>query len=96
VLELLKLIIDGLVLRDAGQKGILTWKVLLAGFGFALFLYGTALPAAVLYQNHPQYKWLFIAALSVDAIAFVLFMIFGIRWYLRAMARAKVRSGAQP
>jgi hypothetical protein len=95
MLELIKLIVDGLVLRDGARKGILTWKVMLFGFGFAIMLYGTAVPAVVLYQNHPQYKPLFVAAIAFDAIAFILFMIFGTRWYLRATARLKAEQQAQ-
>ena len=87
--EFFKLLFDGIVLRDSARKGLLTWKVALFGFGFAVLLYGTGLPATLLYQAHPQYKPLFIAALIFDAVAFVLFLIFGTRWYLRATARLK-------
>lgn len=95
MLELLKLIVDGLVLRDSARKGILTWKVFLVGLCFPILLYGTALPALLLYQAHPQYKPLFIAALVFDAVAFILFMIFGTRWYFRAMARLKTEQPDQ-
>jgi hypothetical protein len=33
--------------------------------------------------------------LLVDALAFILFMIFGTRWYLRAKARYEAQSVAQ-
>jgi hypothetical protein len=94
--ELFKLLIDGLVLRDASRKGILTWKVMLFGFGFAIFLYATALPAALLYEKHPQYLWLCLTTLAIDALAFILFLIFGTRWYFRATARAKAQAPRQP
>ena len=95
MLELIKLIVDGFVLRDSARKGLLTWKVALVGAGFAILLYGTGLPAALLYQTHPQYKPLFIAAIAFDAVAFVLFMIFGTRWYFRATARLKAQQTDQ-
>jgi cytochrome c biogenesis protein CcdA len=89
MLELIKLIVDGLILRDSARKGLLTWKVVLFAVGFVLVLYGTGLPATLLYQAHPQYKPLFIAAIVFDGTIFILFMIFGTRWYLRANARLK-------
>ena len=95
MLELIKLIVDGLVLRDGARKGILTWKVALVGIAFPILLYGTALPALILYQNHPQYKAVFIAAIAFDAVAFILFMIFGTRWYFRATARLNAQQQDQ-
>jgi membrane protein YdbS with pleckstrin-like domain len=95
MLELLKLLVDAFVLRDSARKGMLTWKVMLTGFGFALFLYATALPATLLYEKHPQYEWVFITAITIDALAVILFMIFGTRWYLRAKARYEAQSVAQ-
>ncbi len=92
--ELLKLLFDGLVLRDTARKGLLNWKVMLAGFGFVIFLYGTVLPAGLLYQHDPHYKWLFIATVCVDAVVFILVMFFGARRYLRAMAARKEQSCA--
>ena len=92
--ELLKLLMDGLVLRDSARKGLVNWKVMLTGFGFVIFLYGTALPALLLYQRNPRYEWLFIATLSVDAVAFIVVMFFGIRWYFQASARHKEQNAA--
>jgi hypothetical protein len=92
MLEFFKLLVDGFVLRDGARKGLLSWKVMLVGFGFALLLYGTGLPATLLYEKHPQYKPLFIAALVFDGIAFLLFMIFGTRWYFRAAKRLRAGS----
>ncbi|MGA7157713.1 MAG: hypothetical protein WBY53_12740 [Acidobacteriaceae bacterium] len=94
--ELFKLLTDALVLRDASRKGILTWKVMLFGFGFAIFLYVTALPATLLYEKHPQYLWFCLTTLAIDCVAFILFLIFGTRWYFRAIARAKARNPKQP
>ena len=93
--ELFKLLVDGLVLRDSARKGIFSWKVMLTGFGCAIFLYVTALPAGILYSNHPQYKWVFITAIIVDVIAVILIIIFGTRWYFRAIARVKAQNPSQ-
>ena len=87
--ELFKLLVDGAVLRDGARKGLFTWRVFPVGFGFAIFLYAVGLPAAVLYQNHPQYKMVFYAAMAVDGVAFILFMIFGLRWYIRSLRRLR-------
>lgn len=89
--ELLKLIADFFVLRDSAQKGMLSWKVMLTGFAFAAFLFGTLLPAFLYYQNHPAAKPLFIAVLVIDAIAYVAMMILGWRWYAQGMARYNSR-----
>ncbi len=92
MIELLKLLMDGLVLRDTARKGLLNWKVVLTGFGFVIFLYGTGLPAGLLYQRNPRYEWLFIATLCVDAIAFILVIVLGTRWYFRATAARNEKS----
>lgn len=96
MLELLKLIVDSLTLRDSARKGLMSWKVIFFAAGFVLLLYGTGLPAVLLYQAHPQYKPLFIAAVVFDATLFVLFMIFGTRWYFRKTAALKAGSFDAP
>jgi hypothetical protein len=85
--EIFKLIWDVVVLRDAARKGRLNWRTWVYGFGFVLLLYGTGLPAGLLYQQHPQYKPLFIAAIVFDALLFVSFMYWGLRSYWRQSAR---------
>jgi hypothetical protein len=92
MLEFLKLIVDAFVLRDSARKGLLTWKVVLFAVAFVLLLYGTGLPATLLYQAHPQYEPVFIAALIFDATLFILFIIFGTRWYFRKSAELKAQS----
>ncbi|MGA8940881.1 MAG: hypothetical protein WB439_17085 [Acidobacteriaceae bacterium] len=93
--ELFKLLIDGLVLRDAARKGAFSWKVMLFGFSFAIFLYATVLPAGLLWVKHPQYKWLFLTVVSIDAVALIVVLFYGTRWYFRAVAQAKARAEAQ-
>jgi hypothetical protein len=90
VFALLKRITDFFVPTDSAQKGLLSRKGVLFGFGFAIFLFGTGVPAAASYQNHPEGKNIFIAAIVVDALSLVLFIIFGARWYVRGMARYRM------
>jgi type VI protein secretion system component VasK len=95
MLELIKLITDLFVLRDSAQKGMMSWKVMLTGFAFAAFLFGTLLPAFLYYQNHPAAKPLFIAVLVIDAIAYVAMMVLGWRWYARGAARYEARQAEE-
>ena len=81
--ELFKLIWDVVVLRDVSRKGRYNWRIWPIGFGFVLVLYGTLLPAFLLYDKHPQYKPLFIATLIFDGIFFICFMVWAWRWQSR-------------
>jgi hypothetical protein len=92
--ELFKLAWDVFVLRDAARKGQLNWQVWVIAIAFVLFLYGTGLPVALLYDKHPQYKALFIATLALDGLVFIWFMIWGVRRYLRLMAAGKSTAAA--
>lgn len=93
--EIFKLAWDVVVLRDAQRKGQLDWRVFAYGVGFAVFLYATLIPAFVFYDKHPQYKPLFIAVLAVDAIAFIAFMTWAIRWYLHTLAAQRGKAADQ-
>ena len=84
--ELFKLAWDVFVLRDAARKGQLHWHTWVIALVLALFLYGTGVPVAILYDRHPQYKLLFLAVLGLDGLVFVGFMIWGVRRYLRQSA----------
>jgi hypothetical protein len=95
MLEMLKLFLDGAILRDGASKGMLTWRVTLSAVVFVVILYGTAVPAVVLYQNHPQYKPLFIAALVFDAVLFVAYMTWAVRWYMRQLVRQRNQNSAE-
>jgi hypothetical protein len=41
---------DLVVIRDATRKGQMGWRIWAIGMGFVVFLYGTALPAEMLYE----------------------------------------------
>lgn len=84
--EILKIVWDLVVLRDAERKGQMNWRMWVIAISFVLFLYGTALPALLLYEKNPGYKPLFLATLALDGLAFVWFLIWSLRRYCRRMA----------
>jgi hypothetical protein len=81
--ELFKLLWDVVVLRDAARKGQLNWRIWVYGFGFVLIEYGIALPAVMLYEKHPQYKPVFIAAMVLVGINALCMMWWAWRWRSR-------------
>jgi heme A synthase len=85
--ELFKILWDVVVLRDATRKGQLNWRIWPMAFGLVLLLYGIGISAVLLYEKHPQYESLFIAALIFDAILFICFMWWAWRWQRQAAAR---------
>ena len=92
--EIFKLLWDAVVLRDQARKGQLKVRTFVIGFGFVVLLYAIALPAVVLYSNHPQYKPVFIAALVLDGLLFIAMMVWAIRsWRRQANASAAASSG---
>jgi hypothetical protein len=68
--------------------------VVLFAFCFVAFLFGTGVPAANYYDKHPEASTPFYMVVGIDLLAFVLFMIFGTRWYLRGMARYRASLAA--
>jgi membrane protein YdbS with pleckstrin-like domain len=81
--ELFKIFWDVVVIRDGARKGHkLTRGNVIIAVGFVVLLYATGLPAVILYQNHPQYKWVFIA----DGILFIAMMVWEIKWYMKQRA----------
>ncbi len=87
--EILKILWDVFVLRDASRKGQMNWRIWAIAISFVLFLYGTALPVTLLYEKKPAYKPLFIATLALDGLVFVWFMTWGVRRYLRQLSASK-------
>lgn len=87
MLELIKIVWDIFVIRDATRRGQMNWRMWAIAIGFVVFLYGTGLPATLLYEQHPQYKPLFISVMLLDASVFVWFMVWGIRRHLLNRSR---------
>lgn len=94
--ELVKIVWDLIVIRDATRKGQLNWRIWVIGIGFVLFLYGTGLPASMLYDQYPQYKPVFIAVMVLDGIVFVGFIIWAWRWQAGNLRRENPASRRLP
>lgn len=93
--ELFKVFWDVVVIRDSARKGYkLSRANVFMALGFVVLLYATGVPAAVLYQNHPQYKWVLVAALVFDGFLFVAMMVWEIKWWLKQ--RAAQAAGSPP
>jgi ABC-type sugar transport system permease subunit len=80
--EILKVVWDIFVLRDAARKGKLNWRKTGFVVGFVVLEYLIAMPALLLYIQHPQYKPLFIAAMVLAVVILVVFA--GLAWRLRS------------
>jgi hypothetical protein len=93
--ELLKLMWDAVVLRDAARNGQANWKMWPIAIGSVVLLYAIGLPAAMLYQKCPQYKPLFVAAMVLDGLVFVAMMVWAVRYRRKLLAaqRAAVAGG---
>jgi len=84
--ELLKFLWDLVMVRDAYRRGLLTWRVWAVGIGLVLFLYGTCVPIALLWDKYPRYVPLFICVFAVDGVLVLAVMIWG--WRMQARRRA--------
>jgi cytochrome c biogenesis protein CcdA len=94
-MELIQIAWDIFMLRDSARKGRLKLRAVLFALAFVVLLYGTGVPAAALYQNHPQYKLLFLATMVFDLILFVSFMTWAVRYNLKLRReRSASRSGS--
>jgi hypothetical protein len=94
VFELFKLFWDVVVIRDAARKGHkMSTGIVLRAIGFVVLLYVILLPATVLYQNHPQYKPVFIAALVLDGILAMPMFMWAMKWWLKQRAARATGSG---
>jgi cytochrome c biogenesis protein CcdA len=96
VFEIVKLIWDVVVLRDAARKGQLNWKVWVIGFGFAIVVYAIGLPAALLYDAHPEYEALFVTAVVVIALMFGGLMWWGVHTHLQRKQAASPDEQSAP
>jgi divalent metal cation (Fe/Co/Zn/Cd) transporter len=95
--DLFKIGWDLVVLRHYNRQGMkLSAGDYVVAIGFVIFLYGTGVPAAVLYQNHPQYKWVLIATLVIDGIATIAMFVYEIKWWIKHRAAVLAANSAQP
>ena len=95
--ELFKLLVDFIVLRDQARKGKLRPRMLIAGGVYAVILYAVALPAALLYINHPGNRLdeaiLFAAIIFLIALTIGLIML-TVRWRRELRDRPAQAAGA--
>lgn len=92
MIEFFQILWNLFMLRDAAHKGQLTRGVWVFAIGFVVLLYAIALPAVVLWQNHPQYKSVFVAAMVLDGVVFLTGMVWAIK--LRSKLVAARANGA--
>ncbi len=85
--ELLKVAWDIFVLRDAARRGTINWRKTGFVVGFVVLEYVIAMPALVLYLQHPQYKPLFIGAMALAGINVVVFLWLAVRLRARFSVR---------
>ena len=81
--EFIQIAWDIFMLRDSARKGRLKLRAAVLAFVFVVLLYGTGVPAAALYQNHPQYKPLFLSTMAFDLLLLVAFIVWAIRYNLK-------------
>jgi len=87
--ELFKVGWDLFTIRHYSRQGMkLSAGDYFVAIGFVVFLYATAVPAAVLYQNHPQYKWVFIAVVAFDGIVAISMFVWEVKWWIKHRAAA--------
>ncbi|HEY1805273.1 MAG TPA: hypothetical protein VGG45_12435 [Terracidiphilus sp.] len=88
--ELFKIGWDLFTIRHYSRQGMkLSAGDYVVAIGAVIFLYATAVPAAVLYQNHPQYEWVLIATLAVDGIVFIALFVYEVKWWIKHRAAAR-------
>ena len=88
--ELFKVCWDIFTIRHYSRQGMkLSPGDYFVAIGTVIFLYATAVPAAVLYQNHPQYEWVLIATLAVDGMAFIALLVYEVKWWMKHRAAAR-------
>ena len=83
--EVLKIIWDLIVMRDSIRKGQLTWRRGLISVGLVALAYLIAVPAAALYDKHPEYKPLFIAAVILAGIDLAFLVGLGLYWWRQSL-----------
>lgn len=92
--ELFNILWKLFMVRESAKKGELNLRVGAIALLFVVLLYAIALPATVLWVNHPQYKPVFIAAMALDGMLFVAFMAWAVRWRARQRAARAAQMAA--
>jgi Na+/melibiose symporter-like transporter len=79
--ELFQIVWDLLMVRRSVRNGQLTLRKAAIAIGLTILLYVTVIPAAALYDKHPEYKPLFIAAVVFGAANFLFLIFLGFHWW---------------
>ena len=94
--ELFKACWDLFTIRHYQRQGMkLSAGDCVVAIGSVIFLYATAVPAAVLYQNHPQYKWVLIVTCVFDGILLIALFVWEVKWWIKHRAVARAAGSAQ-
>lgn len=94
--ELFKIGWDLFTIRHYKRQGMsLSAGDYVVAIGYVIFLYATGVSAAVLYQNHPQYKWVLIAAMVFDGILTIAIFVWEVKWWIKHRAAAQATAAAQ-
>ena len=94
MLELVKIIWDLVMIRDASRRGLLNWRIWALSFAVVFTLYATAVPATLLWDKHPQYKPVFLGVVVFDGVGLVAFLIWAWRWQLRQREKKRAAQSA--
>lgn len=95
MIELFQIVWDLIMIRDNVRKGRLTIRRTVISMCFVVLMYGIGVPAAVLYDKHPEYEAVFIAAMAVVGLLFVLLVYIGFRWYFQSLASERAAANSR-
>lgn len=85
--EIFQVVWDLFMVRRSLKSGQLTVRKIVISVGLTLLGYLILVPAAALYDKHPEYKPLFIVAVVVTAIDFLFLVGLGLYWWRQGLAR---------
>ena len=94
--ELIKLIVDLLVLRDSAKKGMFSWFVIFVGFAATFGVFALALGVISYADKHPgpTSDKLLIGFLVFAALTLITTVIWGWRYQKHLAARRAAQSAA--
>jgi predicted transporter len=78
--ELVQIVWDLFMVRREARSGRLTLRKALIAGGLTVLLYAIVVPAAMLYDKHPEMKPVFIAAVVLGAADFLFLIYLGFHW----------------
>lgn len=85
--ELFQIVWDLFMVRRSVRNGQLNLRKGLIAVGLTVLHYATVVPAAVLYDKHPDWKPLFIAAMVLGAADVILLICLGFYWWRQWVAQ---------